>query len=289
MNINQLKYIVTIAEELNITKASKKLFVSQSSLSQCIKTIEKEIGAKIFETNITPLKLTYAGEIYINWAKEVLTSQDEMMGKVKEISTQNNVRIIVGVATHRSIYLLPQVIKEFRNLYPLSFVVIKEYPTPILHKMLENQELDLLLDESNIDSVLYNSELLMREEIYLDIPKNCSLENEELDLADLKDFSFITLSKEQMLGRLAIDLCKKSKFEPNILAECRNVETAHSLVEQGLGVTFIPQLFVKYNNNVNYKKIKNYRPTRDICAIYSKKCGKYLEDFVSIIKNVLNN
>ena len=125
MNINQLKYIVTIAEELNITKASKKLFVSQSSLSQCIKTIEKEIGAKIFETNITPLKLTYAGEIYINWAKEVLTSQDEMMEKVKEISTQNNVRIIVGVATHRSIYLLPQVIKEFRNLYPLSFVVIK--------------------------------------------------------------------------------------------------------------------------------------------------------------------
>ena len=253
MNINQLKYIVTIAEELNITKASKKLFVSQSSLSQCIKTIEKEIGAKIFETNITPLKLTYAGEIYINWAKEVLTSQDEMMEKVKEISTQNNVRIIVGVATHRSIYLLPQVIKEFRNLYPLSFVVIKEYPTPILHKMFENQELDLLLDESNIDSVLYNSELLMREEIYLDIPKNCSLENEELDLADLKDFSFITL------------------------------------VEQGLGVTFIPQLFVKYNNNVNYKKIKNYRPTRDICAIYSKKCGKYLEDFVSIIKNVLKN
>lgn len=288
MNINQLKYIVTIAEELNITRASKKLFVSQSSLSQCIKNLEGELGAKLFETNVTPLKLTYAGEVYINWAKEVLASQEEMLEKIKEISTQNNVRIIVGVATHRSIYLLPQVIKEFRNLYPHSFVVIKEYPTPILHKMLENNELDLLLDENNIDSVLYNSELLMREEIYLDIPKDYSLEEEEIDLADLKDSSFITLSKEQMLGRLVIDLCKKSKFEPNILAECRNVETAHSLVEQGLGVTFIPQLFAKYNNDINYKKIKNYRPTRDICAIYSKKSGKPLKDFVSIIKEVLN-
>ena len=126
MNTNQLKYIVTIAEELNITKASKKLFVSQSSLSQCIKNLEKELKITLFETNVTPLKLTYAGEVYVNWAKKVLNSQDEMLEKIKEISTQNDVRIIVGVATHRSIYLLPQVIKEFRKKYQHAFVVIKE-------------------------------------------------------------------------------------------------------------------------------------------------------------------
>lgn len=289
MNINQLKYIVTIAEELNITKASKKLFVSQSSLSQCIKNLEKELKIKLFETNVTPLKLTYAGEVYVNWAKKVLNSQDEMLDKLKEISTQNDVRIIVGVATHRSIYLLPQVIKEFRKKYQHAFVVIKEYPTPILHKMLENQSLDLLLDENNIDSVLYNSELLMKEEIYLDVPKTYNSKQDEIDLTDLKNIPFITLSKEQMLGKLAVELCKKCKFEPNISVECRNVETAHSLVEQGLGVTFVPQLFVKYNDNINYKKIKNYRPTRDICAIYRKKSDKSLKDFVSIIKKVLNN
>lgn len=289
MNINQLKYIVTIAEELNITKASKKLFVSQSSLSQCIKNLENELKVKLFETNVTPLKLTYAGEIYIKWAKSVLATEEEMLDKLKEISSQNNVRIIVGVATHRSIYLLPQVIKEFRNLYPQSFVVIKEYPTPILHKMLDNKELDLLLDEVNIDSVSYNSELLMKEEIYLDIPKSFSIVDDEVDLADLTDKPFVMLSSEQMLGKLARELCKKSKFEPKVLAECRNVETAHSLVEQELGIAFVPQLFVKYNDKVVYKKIKNYRPTRDICAIYNNNCGKPLKEFVSIVKKVLNN
>ena len=75
MNTNQLKYVVTIAEELNITKAAKRLFVSQSSLSQAIKNIEQELKIKLFETNVTPLKLTYAGEVYVAWAKKTLASQ----------------------------------------------------------------------------------------------------------------------------------------------------------------------------------------------------------------------
>ena len=146
MNTNQLKYVVTIAEELNITKAAKRLFVSQSSLSQAIKNIEQELKIKLFETNVTPLKLTYAGEVYVAWAKKTLASQEDIMEKLEEISTNSDIRIIVGVASHRSISILPQVIKDFKQEFPHSFIVIKEYPTPILHKMLEKEELDLLLD-----------------------------------------------------------------------------------------------------------------------------------------------
>ncbi len=203
MNTNQLKYVVTIAEELNITKAAKRLFVSQSSLSQAIKNIEQELKIKLFETNVTPLKLTYAGEVYVAWAKKTLASQEDIMEKLEEISTNSDIRIIVGVASHRSISILPQVIKDFKQEFPHSFIVIKEYPTPILHKMLEKEELDLLLDVSNSDIVSYSSELLKEEEIYLDIPKNLKTKGEKINLSDLKDCDFILVSKEQMLGKLA--------------------------------------------------------------------------------------
>ena len=291
MNTNQLKYVVTIAEELNITKAAKRLFVSQSSLSQAIKNIEQELKIKLFETNVTPLKLTYAGEVYVAWAKKTLASQEDIMEKLEEISTNSDIRIIVGVASHRSILILPQVIKDFKQEFPHSFIVIKEYPTPILHKMLEKEELDLLLDVSNSDVVSYSSELLKEEEIYLDIPKNIKINTDRFNLADFKDFDFILLSKEQMLGKLARELCKKCKFEPKISVECRNIETSHELVKQGLGISFTPELYAKNNQDglTNYVKITPFLPTRPISAIFSNKVkSKAFTRFLEILKDTLN-
>lgn len=291
MNINQLKYIVTIAEELNITKAAKRLFISQSSLSQAIKNLEKELKIKLFETNVTPLKLTYAGEVYVAWAKKTLSSQEDILEKLEEISTNSDIRIIVGVASHRSISILPQVIKDFKQEFPHSFIVIKEYPTPILHKMLEKEELDLLLDISNPNIVSYSSELLKEEEIYLDIPKNLYKDCNSVSLADLKNSDFILLSKEQMLGKLARELCKKCKFEPKISVECRNIETSHELVKSGLGIAFIPELYAKNNMNglTNYVKITPFLPTRPISAIYSNKVkSRAFKRFIEILKDTLN-
>ena len=291
MNTNQLKYVVTIAEELNITKAAKRLFVSQSSLSQAIKNIEQELKIKLFETNVTPLKLTYAGEVYVAWAKKTLASQEDIMEKLEEISTNSDVRIIVGVASHRSISILPQVIKDFKQELPHSFIVIKEYPTPILHKMLEKEELDLLLDVSNSDVVSYSSELLKEEEIYLDIAKNLKTKGEKINLSDLKDCDFILLSKEQMLGKLARELCKKCKFEPKISVECRNIETSHELVKQGLGISFVPELYAKNNQDglTNFVKITPFLPTRPISAIFSNKVkSKAFTRFLEILKDTLN-
>lgn len=291
MNTTQLKYIITIAEELNITKASKRLFVSQSSLSQAIKNIEKELKVKLFETNATPLKLTYAGEVYVAWAKSIISSEENVMEKLEEILTNSDIRIVVGVASHRSISILPQVIKEFKQEFPHSLIVIKEYPTPILHKMLDKEELDLLLDVSNSNIVSYSSELLMEEKIFIDVPKSFMNADKEVDLYDLKEFPFIVLSKEQMLGKLVRELCKKCKFEPKISVECRNIETAHELVMQGLGVTLVPELFTKNNINdkTTFSKIKTFMPTRPISVIYSNRAKSVaFMRFIEILKYTLN-
>lgn len=291
MNTTQLKYIITIAEELNITKASKRLFVSQSSLSQTIKNIESELKVKLFETNVTPLKLTYAGEVYVAWAKSIISSEENVLEKLEEISTNSDIRIVVGVASHRSISILPQVIKSFKQEFPHSLIVIKEYPTPILHKMLDKEELDLLLDVSNSNIVSYSSELLMEEKIFIDVPKYFVDKGEEIDLSDLKEFPFIVLSKEQMLGKLVRELCKKCKFEPKISVECRNIETAHELVMQGLGVTLVPELFTKNNINdkTTFSKIKLFMPTRPISVIYSNRAkSEAFMRFIEILKYTLN-
>ena len=285
MNFNQLKYIVTVAKERNITAAAKKLFISQSSLSQTIKNIEEEYNTKFFETEKTPLKITFAGETFVNWANKILKSEEEIKEEIERISQNNEVKITVGMATHRCIYILPPVIKEFKKEYPNSIIVVKEYPTPTLEKMLANGELDLLVDVENPDGFSYKNVLLKKEKILLDVPeKYLSLGNK---LYSYKNVPFIMLSKEQMLGKMARSACKKYKFEPNISIECKNIETAHSLVQQGLGITFVPELFTKYNKG-NFIELPILEMNRNICAIFeSKKSSESLNKFVQMLKNSL--
>ena len=286
MNFNQLKYIVTVAKEKNITSAAKKLFISQSSLSQTIKNIESEYSTKFFETNTTPIKITLAGEIFVNWAAKILKSEEDVKEEIEKISKNNEVKIVVGMATHRCIYILPSVIKEFKKEYPNSIIKVKEYPTPTLEKMLTNSELDLLVDIENPDSFSYKNILLKKEKILLDVPEKYSSLGKELYA--FKNVPFIMLSKEQLLGRIARTACKKYKFEPNISVECKNIETAHSLVQQGLGVTFVPELFAKYNSG-NFLELSSLNINRNICAIYeSRNSSEALNKFIQILKTSLD-
>lgn len=78
MNFNQLKYLITVAKEKNITLAAKKLFISQSSLSQTIKNIENELKVKLFITDVSPIRLTYAGEYFVGWASKILKLKEDM-------------------------------------------------------------------------------------------------------------------------------------------------------------------------------------------------------------------
>ncbi len=291
MNINQLKYIVTIANEQNISKAAEKLYISQPSLSQCIHNIEKELGTKLFDRTKTPLKITYAGEVYIEWAKKVLNSYNEINTKIADISGQTNIRLIIGISSYRSTCILPPVIKEFKKIYSKCHIIIEEHPTPILHNMLDEDKIDLLIDTPHPDTTIYKSIPLINENILLEVPEDWHFKGKEINLSDCADKPFIMLSKEQLLGQISRELCLKNNFEPNIALECHNIETAHAFVSQGLGAAFVPELFVKYRNQkTNFYKIKGFKIDRKFCVIYNKK--KYLpkasEDFINILNQFLH-
>lgn len=292
MNLNQLKYIVTIADELNISKAAQKLYVSQPSLSQCIQNIEKELGVEIFDRSTTPLKITYAGEVYIKWARETLNSAENINKKIIDISKQKNVKLTVGISPYRSTYILPHVLKRFKAIYPDSHIVIEEHPTTILHSMMSEGKIDLLIDTQYENTVDYTSIPLIEENILIEIPEDWNITSREISLKDLADKPFIMLSDSQMLGKIARNLCAKNGFEPKISVECHTVETAHSFVLQGLGAAFIPEFFVKYldKDETHCYKIKDSKPVRDFCVIYDNR--KYLsdvmKDFIKVLDDFLN-
>ncbi len=298
MNTTQLKYIVKVAEEMSFSKAAQKLYISQPSLSQSIQLLEKEYGAKFFTRK--PLKLTYAGEIFIDWARQVLSSGAQVHQKISDIISQKSSKLVIGISTYRSTYILPAVIAKFKKELPNCKIIIEEHPSNILQQYMDNGRIDLLIDIPSEDKYSYTSISLANEKLLVAVPSNWDVEFEQthgypqIDLYTLRDKQFILLSEYQRVGKIARKLCANCQFAPEISLECHNIETACAMVAEGLGVSFIPELFVKnytHNSNVKFYAIKKFLPEREIAAVYNK--NRYLtfaaKRFIELLKDSVQN
>lgn len=99
MRLQELHMLVVLSEELNMRKASERLFVSQPALSQRLQTIEKEWGTKIFFRSQKGLTVTSAGEQIIQFAKEVTTEQDRVRERIDELEGDIHGTLKLAVAS----------------------------------------------------------------------------------------------------------------------------------------------------------------------------------------------
>jgi DNA-binding transcriptional LysR family regulator len=157
MNWNQLQYIVTTAQEKSITKAARKLFISQPSLTLSIQNLEKELGVELFERSRGSLTLTYAGQLFYDWALSTLHSREKLDARIGDIKDESSHLIRLGVSPHRSAILLPRILPRFYELFPHSEVFLEERPTYRLRTMLEEDQLDLIIDVPHPDSLNYQN------------------------------------------------------------------------------------------------------------------------------------
>ena len=96
MNTRQLEYILAIAEEKNILRASEKLFISQSTLSQTLINLEKELGTPLFIRNQRELAITEAGQYYIEAARDIMHIKEQAYDRIRSISVTGKERYRVG-------------------------------------------------------------------------------------------------------------------------------------------------------------------------------------------------
>ena len=112
MTTRELLYVKTTADTGNISKAAKKLFVTQPSLSQSLQRIEDSIGTKIFVRSPDGLKLTFAGEKYYQMACQVLKIYDDFSSEITDINDLKVGHISFGVTHHLGAIVLPQILPE---------------------------------------------------------------------------------------------------------------------------------------------------------------------------------
>lgn len=249
MNFQSMEYFVAIAEERSFSKAAERLFVTQQSLSAHVASLENEINCKLVVRKV-PLELTYAGQVFLRYAKSYRETFLTMNKEFCDISQNQKGLLRVGVNYSRSFMFMPRVITDFQKEFPN--IEIKTYEDLDLTKQLSDGNLDLII--TNMKEKLPN---LVFENFYVEdtlllISKEllCSLQisPERVkksvlsgQLAPLRDCPFIMNEHGGTTSRISMELFSESDFVPVRKCEITNINTILALCLRGVGACFVPR------------------------------------------------
>ncbi|MBQ1490987.1 MAG: LysR family transcriptional regulator [Blautia sp.] len=168
MNFKELQYILTIAEEGSISRAAERLFMAQASLSQSLRLMEEELGAPIFERSNRGVKPTVAGAGFLKQAEQLLNFYRGAEDAFRDQSEKVTGVVEFGTASFRGRHLLPDLIKEFYDLYPEARIHITEKDSNHLERLLRDGLVDMALTAlptQNLESFVVDS--CFRDEVLL--------------------------------------------------------------------------------------------------------------------------
>ena len=118
MTTQQIQCIITLAEEGSFSKAAKKLFVTQPSISQLIKNMETQLGAPLFDRSSSPIQLTPIGQAYYDAAKKILSTERELENRISDINNLKTGSLTIGTTPFRGSCMLPKSFAAFSKKFP---------------------------------------------------------------------------------------------------------------------------------------------------------------------------
>jgi DNA-binding transcriptional LysR family regulator len=251
MDFKKLKYIITVAEVQSISKAAAILYISQPSLSHIISNLEAELGIQIFNRSTTPISLTYAGEKFVDTAKEILSMNERLNKEFSDISGLKKGRISIGIPSLRGSYLLPFVLPVFHDKYPGIELILIEGNSLELEHCLLNGKVDVAFTviSSSTSKIVY--EVIGKEQVrlackkgYLDEAYILDETDNVIDFSKLKDIDFILTKKGHRIRDYVDKFFEDTGFKPNIILETSNSGTAFRLATAGMGICFASEMTV---------------------------------------------
>lgn len=284
MNERKLKIFFEVAKSLNMTEVAKNLYISQPAVSMVISELEGELGVKLFERIGKKLYLTYEGEIFLGYVRRILNIYDECRTKIGHITNLKCGKLKIGASTTIGIYLLPEIIGSFGNVYKDVEISIAIENTKIIENMLLENKIDIAF----VEGPIYSDEIVVKDfcddELVVIVSSNHRLANfNEVDKEDLKNEKFIL----REVGSGTREVFEKAFYKNNIeyktAFELGNTEAIKKAVISNLGISCMSKRCIKDEINlglISMLKIKDVDLNRKFYFIYHK--DKYFSNLLNV-------
>ncbi|MDY0407932.1 LysR family transcriptional regulator [Virgibacillus soli] len=288
MEIRQLECFLEVCKELHFTRAAENLNISQPSLSQQIKNLEFEVGVPLFDRIGKRTALTEAGKILRHHSQRIFFELEQARSALQDLNGLQRGKLTIGSLLTTTHYLLPQVIFNFKKMYPnIALTVLGMRTGKIKKEILENN-LDLGITFLPIENDELETISLFTEELALALPINHSLTNvEEIEWKVIEQIQTVLLPENYYLRMLIQSYCNEAGVYLKPTLEMTTLESIVQMVSEGIGATILPVPYLDFINNDKIVTVKLVNPTpmRQIGLLYRK--DKYMCTATQIFINQL--
>jgi len=298
MNCNylSLRYFLEIAHYLNFSHAAEKLYVSQPGLSQQIKTLEQELGIKLFIRSTRNVTLTEEGEYFYRNLLPLFENIDSIIMELKEVGMVPKKTIRIATIPSAASYLVPILIKRLQEKYPDISFCIKETTSINCIELVQKSEYHLAF----IRVPIGNKVVTQRPLRCLELKKyplqvavssqHQAAQKQEIDLRELKDEKFLHYDPKQApsLYYLLELACFIAGFIPKTIGAGPELLTRANLISNGIGISLMSQdmlnLLVPFN--IKGINLKNIPLTSSISVIWNNmNVTAIIEDAIDILED----
>ncbi|SHN01384.1 LysR family transcriptional regulator [Actinacidiphila paucisporea] len=244
MQFQQLAYFVAVADARHFTRAAEAVHVSQPSLSQQIKALEKELGAALFSRARGNITLTDAGAALLPLARRILADADTARHEVLELAQLRRGRVRLGATPSLATGLLPDVLRTFHDRHPGIRLIIEEGGSHDLVRHLARGALDLALVVLPLPSpspALTTVELF-QEDLVVVSSAGDEAPASPLRIADLEGRPMVMFRHGYDLRDLTLAACRAAGFEPYLTVEGGEMDAVLGFVRAGLGIGVVPRM-----------------------------------------------
>ena len=246
MTFIQLEYIIAVDTYRHFATAAKHCFVTQPTLSMQIRTLEDDLGTKIFDRSKQPVIPTETGEEIVKQARIIIHEVKMMQQLVREKQGKLQGELRIGIIPTLAPYLLPMFLQPFLAKYPEIKIRVKEMTTDIIVQKLKTGRIDVgLLVTPLQDNTIKEYPLFYEELVAYVSKKNAAYKKQYVLAADIDLKELWLLEEGHCFRSQIVNLCelkKQNKEQSHFEYEAGSVETLRKMVEMHNGVTILPEL-----------------------------------------------
>jgi DNA-binding transcriptional LysR family regulator len=248
MEIRQLRSVLALAGTRHFTRAAEALAIAQPALSQQIKTLEEELGVRLFERTSRRVRLTDAGTAFVAEARRIVDDADRLALVMHEYAGLLRGRVVVGAMQLFSETMLPQLLGRFHREFPGIEIALREDVSQAMLVDLRAGSLDLAI--ANIADPQAYPDLVMtslgKDEVALAVaPTHHLAQRTVVRLDELRDEQFVVYAAGAGLQVQLLAAARDAGFTPRIAFESADSWTLRALASEGLGIGLLPRTFLE--------------------------------------------
>ncbi len=240
LDSRQLRAFVTLARTESFTLAAKELYLSQSAVSHSMKALEQDVGCRLLDRMGKKVLLTQAGEQLLHHAQKILTEMGEARASLQQLGKWGRARLRIGASPTACQYILPAVLREFKESFPQCLISVEPGDTPEAIALLRDNRIDLALAlEPKNEEKMEFLPLFTDEMVFLMSPAHPWAVAGRVARDEIPRQHYVLYNKNSYTFRVVEEYFRAEDMVLNTVIEFGSMESIKELVKLGLGVSIL--------------------------------------------------